>query len=143
MGSRQKVKVEQAPISADMPKINLNAAGLDIGASEIWVAIPPGRESETVRVFGTFTPDLTALADWLEKVKVDTVAMESTGVYWIPIYNLLEERGLTVYLVNPVHMKRVPGRKSDLKDCQWIQQLHTYGLLLNSHDIVCGFSSLF
>ncbi|HEY3289455.1 MAG TPA: IS110 family transposase [Anaerolineae bacterium] len=129
MGTRSKVKVEQTPISAEMAQINLNAAGLDIGASEIWVAIPPGREQETVRVFGSFTPDLIALANWLKKARVDTVALESTGVYWIPIYNLLEERGLQVCLVNPGHLKQVPGRKSDLKDCQWIQQLHTYGLL--------------
>ena len=132
MGTRSKAKVEQAALSAEMPKINVNAAGLDIGASEIWVALPPGRAEETVRVFGTFTSDLITLGDFLEKNKVDTVAMESTGVYWIPIYNLLEERGLQVYLVNPVHMKRVPGRKSDVKDCQWIQQLHTYGLLSSS-----------
>jgi transposase len=129
MGSRSRAKVKQAVTSSERPKINLNAAGLDIGASEIWAAIPPGRNGETVREFGTFTPDWTALAEWLEKNKVDTVAMESTGVFWIPIYNLLEERGLQVYLVNPLHIKRVPGRKSDVKDCQWIQQLHRYGLL--------------
>ncbi|MCL5999718.1 MAG: IS110 family transposase [Chloroflexi bacterium] len=129
MDTRRKGKAEQAPSSAELPKINPNAAGLDIGASDIWVAIPPGRDGETVRVFGTFTPDLCALADWLKQCQIDTVAMESTGVYWIPIYNLLEARGLQVYLVNPLHLKRVPGRKSDLKDCQWIQQLHSYGLL--------------
>ena len=114
---------------AEMEQTHPNAAGIDIGASEMWVAVPPGRAAESVRMFGTFTPDLTALADWLVACQVDTVALESTGVYWIPIYNILEARGLEVYLVNPLHLKRVPGRKSDVQDCQWLQQLHSYGLL--------------
>lgn len=109
-----------------------NAAGLDIGASEIMVAIPPDREGETVRGFGTYTPDLAALADWLKKAGVTHVAMESTGVYWIPIFELLEERGFEVIVVNARHIKHPPGRKSDVMDCQWIQQLHAHGMLRGS-----------
>jgi transposase len=112
-----------------LEQINLNAAGLDIGDKEIYVAVPKEKDRESVRVFRTFTTDLYALADWLKACGVDTVAMESTGVYWIPVYDILESRGFEVYLVNARHIKNVPGRKTDILDCQWIQQLHTYGLL--------------
>src|SRR5512136_291169 len=109
--------------------IHPNAAGLDIGSAEIWAAVAPDRSAEPVRKFGTFTPDLNALAEWLLACGVDTVAMESTGVYWIPVYEILEARGLQVFVVNARHVKNVPGRKSDIQDCQWIQGLHSVGLL--------------
>jgi transposase len=112
--------------------IHPNAAGLDIGAHEIFGCVPPNRTDKNVRVFGTFTADLGCLADWLAMNDVDTVAMESTGVYWIPIFELLEARGFKVHLVNARSMKAVPGRKSDYQDCQWIQKLHSLGLLTNS-----------
>jgi transposase len=115
-----------------MSVIYPNAAGLDIGSTEIMVAVPPDREGETVRGFGTYTPDLKALVDWLREKAVTQVAMESTGVYWIPIYELLEERGFEVIVVNARHIKMPPGRKSDVKDCQWIQRLHSYGMLSGS-----------
>jgi transposase len=115
-----------------LPIVYPNAAGLDIGASEIYACAPPDRIEEPVQVFGTFTVDLHALADWLAACEVDTVAMESTGVYWIPAFELLEKRGFQVYLVNARHLKGVPGRKSDYRDCQWIQKLHSVGLLTNS-----------
>ena len=115
-----------------LEQINFNASGLDIGSSEIWVAIPEGRDEQTVRKFDTFTSDLHALADWLISCDVDTVAMESTGVYWVPIFEILEKCGLEVLLVNARHIKNVTGRKTDVLDCQWIQQLHTYGLLRGS-----------
>jgi len=109
--------------------ININAAGIDIGSTSHFVAVPEDRCEESVREFKTFTPDLHELATWLKECKVDTVAMESTSVYWIPVYELLEEKGFKVLLVNAKHIKNVSGRKSDVSDCQWIQQLHTYGLL--------------
>ena len=112
--------------------IHPNAAGLDIGSEEIWAAVAPDRTAEPVRKFGTFTPDLQALADWLIACGVDTVALESTGVYWIPVYEILEARGLKVYVVNARHVKNVPGRKSDIQDCQWLQGLHSVGLLRGS-----------
>lgn len=112
--------------------VHPNAAGLDIGSREIFASVSPNRMGETVRVFGTFTPDLQSLADWLMSCGVDTVAMESTGVYWIPVFELLEARGLKVQLVNARHVKNVPGRKSDVQDCQWIQKLHALGLLSSS-----------
>jgi transposase len=115
-----------------MQVIYPNAAGLDIGSTEIMVAIPPDREGETVRGFGTYTPDLKELADWLTESQVTHVAMESTGVYWIPIYELLEECGFEVIVVNARHIKTPPGRKSDVRDCQWIQRLHSYGMLSGS-----------
>jgi len=106
-----------------------NAAGVDIGSAAHFVAVPPDRADEPVREFPSFTDDLHAMADWLKACWVDTVAMESTGVYWIPLYELLESRGFTVLLVNARHVKNVSGRKSDVLDCQWLQQLLTYGLL--------------
>src|SRR5262245_30153365 len=109
-----------------------NAAGLDIGAREHWVAVPEDRSDPHVRAFGTFTGDLHALATWLEECGIDTVVMESTGVYWIPIYEILEARGFEVLLVNAAHVRNVPGRKSDVRDCQWLQELHSYGLLRGS-----------
>ena len=127
---KEKKKHSKKAVKLDsLKQISLNAAGLDIGSEEIWVCVPEGRDEEAVRVFPSFTPDLYALADWLEACGVETVAMESTGVYWIPIYEILEKKGFEVYLVNARHIKNVPGKKTDVMDCQWIQQLHTYGLL--------------
>ena len=113
-------------------QVNSNAAGLDIGSAEIWAAVPTDRDGERVRCFGTYTSDLLELADWLQALGIQTVAMESTGVYWIPVFEILEERGLEVLVVNARHIKQVPGRKSDVQDCQWIQRLHSYGLLSGS-----------
>jgi transposase len=112
--------------------IHPKAAGLDIGGEEIWAAVAPDSTAEPVRRFGTFTPDLDALADWLAACGADTVVMESTGVYWIPVYELLEARGFQVQVVNARHVKNVPGRKSDIQDCQWLQGLHSVGLLRGS-----------
>jgi len=109
--------------------LNLNAAGIDIGATAHFVAVPPDRDPQPVRQFATFTADLHRLADWLSSCGVDTVVMESTAVYWIPVFELLDARGFHVLLVNARHVKNVSGRKSDVLDCQWLQQLHTYGLL--------------
>jgi transposase len=109
-----------------------NAAGVDVGATQHYVAVPEGRDEVSVRCFGTFTADLIALADWLVQCGVETVAMESTGVYWIPLFETLQQRGLEVKVVNPAHLKTVRGRKTDVQDCQWIQQLHSYGLLRGS-----------
>jgi transposase len=123
---------EQAPRGAQLnvlEQINLNAGGLDIGAAEIWACVPADRDSEAVRKFDTFTTDLHQLAEWLVACGVKSVAMESTGVYWLPIYEMLERYGITACLVNAQATKNVSGRKSDVLDCQWIQQLHTYGLL--------------
>ena len=117
---------------SNFEQINLNAAGVDIGSGEHWVSVPADRDSQSVRRFGCFTPDLKALADWLQQCGIETVAMESTGVYWIPLFQILETRGFEVKLVNAHSVKTVPGRKSDVLDCQWLQQLHTYGLLSGS-----------
>lgn len=122
-----------------------NAAGIDIGAQEIYVAVPPDRDEHTTRRFTSFTCDLQALADWLQGCRIRTVAMESTGVYWIPLYQILEQRGFEVYLVNAHYLKSVPGRKSDVSDCQWIQYLHSVGLLRASFrppDAICAVRSL-
>jgi transposase len=125
---------KQSQVSAweGLKVIQPQAAGLDIGSEEIWAAVAPDHTVEAVRKFGTFTPDLQALADWLTACGADTVAMESTGVYWIPVYEILEARGFQVYVVNARHVKNVPGRKSDIQDCQWLQGLHSVGLLRGS-----------
>jgi len=123
-----------------MEMINPNAAGIDVGSEEHWVAVPADRDEQPVRSFGCFTADLYALADWLEQCGIETVAMESTSVYWIALFQVLETRGFEVKLVNARHLKNVPGRKSDVLDCQWIQRLHSYGLLSGSfrpEDQVC------
>src|SRR6516225_10636975 len=109
-----------------------HAAGIDVGNSTHYVAVRPDRDPEPVRRFECFTADLHRLADWLKSCRVKTVAMQSTGVYWIPLYEILEEHGFEVYLVNARHTKNLPGRKSDVQESQWLLQLHTYGLLRNS-----------
>lgn len=122
-----------------------NAAGIDIGATEIFAAVPADRDTDSVRSFPTFTQDLHELADWLQRCRVDTVAMESTGVYWIPLFQILEVRGIEVHLVNAQHVHHVPGRKSDVLDCQWLQYLHSVGLLKASfrpEQAVCEIRSL-
>jgi transposase len=106
-----------------------NAAGIDIGSASHFVAVPADRDDEPVREFKSFTEDLMAMADWLERCGIETIAMESTGVFWIPVFELLESRGFTVFLVNARHVKNVSGRKSDVLDCQWLQQLMSFGLL--------------
>lgn len=135
----QKKRAKQPSRSFSM--INPNAAGIDVGSTFHVVAVPADRAAEAVRTFQTFTSDLHRLADWLQEVGVTTVAMESTGVYWIPVFEILEARGLEVILVNARHVKNVPGRKTDVNDAQWLQQLHQYGLLRGSfrpHDRMVG-----
>ena len=129
---RSGFPVDNVPLPKSLGKVNLNAAGIDIGSTQHYVAVPTDRDESHVRCFGTFTSDLESLADWLKQCGIQTVAMESTGVYWIPVFELLESRGLEVKLVEPGKLKSVPGRKTDVLDCQWIQQLHTYGLLAGS-----------
>jgi transposase len=122
-----------------------HAAGIDIGSASHFVAVPPDSDDVPVREFRSFTADLHALADWLKSCGVETVAMESTGVYWIALYELLESRGFEVLLVNARHVKNVSGRKSDVLDCQWLQQLHAYGLLRGAfrpNEAVCALRSL-
>ena len=139
--AQHKRPTTQAAISLTHP----NAAGIDIGSAAHFVAVPPERDDEPVREFASFTADLHRLADWLDACGVDTVAMESTGVYWIPLYELLESRGFTVLLVNARHVKNVSGRKSDVLDCQWLQQLMSFGLLRGAFrpaDQVCVLRSL-
>lgn len=120
---------KQITFPAHLDHINKMAAGIDIGSSSHFVAVPMGCDDVSVREFKSFTTDLIELADWLEHCGIETVAMESTGVYWIPLYELLESRGFEVKLVDARHVKNVSGRKTDVLDCQWLQQLHTYGLL--------------
>ena len=127
--SSNKAKSQRSRERALLRKVYLNAAGIDIGANVHWVAVPEDRAAYPVRSFGVFTRDLIALCDWLKKCQVETIVMESTGVYWIPLYQMLERKGFEVRLVNAHHVKNVPGRKTDVKDCQWLQQLHTFGML--------------
>lgn len=128
----QEKKASRRRSSSLLERIKRNAAGIDCGSEHHHVAVPSDRDPEPVRSFKTFTADLHRLAEWLAACGIDTVAMESTGVYWIPIYEILEERGFEVVLVNARHVKNVPGRKSDVLDCQWIQELHSVGLLRGS-----------
>jgi transposase len=112
--------------------VHPDAAGIDVGGHEHWVAIRPDRDPEPVRRFGSFTCDVREMARWLVERGVRSVALQSTGVYWMPVLEVLEEHGLEVYLVNAQHTRNVPGRKSDVQECQWLLKLHTFGLLRNS-----------
>jgi transposase len=116
----------------DLVVVNPKAAGIDIGSREHWVAVSPQCSEVSVRSFPARTSGLHQLADWLVACGITTVAMESTGVYWVPLYEILEAHGLDVQLVNARHVRHVPGRKSDVLDCQWILKLHTFGLLRGS-----------
>jgi transposase len=131
LGKQSKLG-RRGKVSKELPLINPDTAGIDVGASEHYVAVPLDRDEQPVRRFGAFTEDLHAVAKWLLRCGVKTVAMESTGVYWIPLYQILESYGLEVKLVNAHHVKNVPGRKSDVQDCQWLQQLQSFGLLSGS-----------
>jgi transposase len=127
---RRPIKPRVSP--SVLERINPNVAGIDCGSAEHFVAVPPDRDPTPVRSFPTFTSDLHRLADWLTACRVTSVAMEATGVYWIPIYEILEARGFAVHLVNARHGKNVPGRKSDVSDCEWLRELHSVGLLRGS-----------
>lgn len=130
--STSRKKSKKISIDDGWQLINAHAAGIDIGSRENWVCVPPDAAGANVRKFGTFTADLEAMAQWLVDCGVSSVAMEATGVYWIPAFQILERRGLKVILANARQTKNVAGRKSDVMDCQWIQRLHTYGLLQGS-----------
>ena len=119
----------QKRIAGHLETINLHAAGIDIGSGSHFVAVPKELDEQLVREFPVFTADLENMAKWLVKIGVTTVVMESTGVYWIPAFEMLEAYNLKVHLVNARHVKNVAGRKTDVQDCQWLQQLHTYRLL--------------
>ena len=124
---------------------NPDAAGIDVGSQVHYVAVPEDRAEESVRSFGAFTAQLDELVQWLKDCGIKTVAMESTGVYWIPLYQKLEEAGFEVLLVDARQAKHVPGRKSDVQDCQWLQQLHSYGLLraaFRPEDDICRLRTL-
>lgn len=112
--------------------LNRNAAGIDVGNAEHYVAVPAGRDPEPVRTFGSFTADLHRMAQWLKACGVETVVMQATGVYWIALFQTLESYGFQVNVVNARHTKTLPGRKTDVLECQWLQKLHTFGLLNNS-----------
>ena len=136
MSQRRQSKRERA----DKPKVDWkalevvhpHAAGIDIGGSEHWVAVSPERDEQPVRRFDCFTADVEQMADWLVDRGVRSVAMQSTGVYWMPVFEILQQHGLEVFLVNARHTKNLPGRKSDIAECQWLLKLHTFGLLNNS-----------
>lgn len=123
-------KIQSEDISLEV--IHPDAAGIDIGNESHYVAVPPTRDSEPVHRFGCTTAELKAMAQWLKQCGIRTVAMQSTGVYWIAVYDILEQAGLDVYLVNARDTKNLPGRKSDVQESQWLMKLHTYGLLRNS-----------
>jgi transposase len=133
MARKRKTKrSHQAGRPENIPILNSNAAGMDIGADEIYVAVPADRDNQPVQRFATFTGELCRLSEWLKQCRIDTVAMEATGVYWIPVYQILEASGFELCLVNARYFQNVPGRKTDVSDCQWLQRLHSAGLLRGS-----------
>ena len=130
---KKKNKASKRAHFQSLPLIHPNAAGIDVGAKEHVVAVPCDRDSQPVRTFQAFTPDLHELAAWLKRCGIETVALESTGIYWLSLYEVLEQHGFEVRVVNARHVKNVPGRtKTDVLDCQWIQKLHSFGLLNGS-----------
>jgi transposase len=133
--NRRQRKDLQFRLNSDTPRLEVihpDAAGIDIGNESHFVAVGPGKDSHPVREFGSWTGALHEMADWLQSCGVKTVAMQSTGVYWIALYDVLEKHGLEVFLVNARHTKNVPGRKSDVQESEWLRRLHSYGLLRNS-----------
>ncbi len=131
-----KQRIKKATAKADatqgIPPLNLHAAGIDVGSAEHYVAVPPDRDADPIQKFGSFTADLHRMGRWLKDCRVQTVVMQSTGVYWTALYDVLESYGLEVNVANARHTKTLPGRKTDVQECQWLQKLHTYGLLNDS-----------
>ena len=127
--TRRSSRRRSRPQPQPRPLVEPNSAGIDVGARQMYVAVPEDRDPEPVRIFSTFTQDLEALADWLLDCNITTAAMESTGVYWIPLYQILEDRGIQVCLTSARQMRNVPGRRTDWQECQWLQYLHSVGLL--------------
>ena len=145
MARRRRRRKGKGSRTAQPNVMHPDAAGLDIGSTEVYAAVRPERDPDPIRNFPTFTVDLHALANWLKECQVTTVAMESTGVYWIPVYQILEAHGFEVVLVNARHVHSVPGRKSDVADCEWLRYLHSVGLLRGSFrpaDEVCVLRSV-
>jgi len=125
---RRREHIRRAVAAGTLPVVSGDVAGIDIGSREHYVALPPDR-GQPVRSFGCFTPELVRLAEFLKEHRIKTVMMEATGVYWVPLFELLEQRGFDVQLVDARHLKNVSGRKSDVQDCEWVQRLGSYGLL--------------
>ncbi len=143
--TRKKRAKDKGKAVLGLPVLHANTAGIDIGATEIYVAVPADRDDEPVRCFGGFTEDLRKIADWLGRCGVQRVGMEATGVYWIPLWQILADEGFEVCLVNARHFKNVPGKKTDVEDCQWLQFLHSVGLLRSSFrpdQATCGVRTL-
>jgi transposase len=139
-------KRRSRPTAQGLPVIHPDTAGIDIGATALYVAVPSDRDTKPVRTFGTFTEDLRQLAEWLGRCGIRSVAMESTGVYWIPVFQVLASAGFEVCLVNPRNVKHVSGRKTDVSDCQWLQHLHAVGLLQASFrpdDAICALRTIY
>lgn len=134
MNRRQRRELGQRVAASDpgLTIVNPHAGGIDVGNDSHFVAVPPDRDPNPVREFGCWTAALQAMAEWLRSCKIDTVALQATGVYWIPLYDVIEQHGIRVVLVNAQHTKNVPGRKTDVQECQWLMKLHTYGLLRDS-----------
>src|SRR6266850_3980990 len=134
MNRKQRREIMRQMQSEDLnlEVVHPHAAGIDIGNASHYVAVPPSRDPQPVRCFGCTTAELKKMAEWLTQCGIRTVAMQSTGVYWIAVYEILEEAGLEVYLVNARETKNLPGRKTDVQESQWLMKLHTYGLLRNS-----------
>jgi len=133
MKTRKKSPDKKVQKTSPISIINPNAAGIDIGDTMHAVAVPDGRSALSIREFGTMTCDLELIVTWFKECAIDTVAMESTGVYWKPLFSLLLQHNIKVYLVNARHVRNVTGRKNDQQDAQWLQQLHSFGLLKSSY----------
>ncbi len=134
LNRKQRRELERQVAAADpgLTIVHANAGGIDVGNESHYVAVPPDRDPNPVREFGCWTAALNQMAEWLKSCRIDTVAMQATGVYWIALYDVLEQHGIRVVLVNAQHTKNVPGRKTDVQECQWLMKLHTYGLLRDS-----------
>ena len=134
LNRKQRRELERRVAAADpgLAIVHAHAGGIDVGNESHYVAVPPDRDPVPVREFGCWTAALSEMAEWLKSCRIDTVAMQATGVYWIALYDVLEQHGIRVVLATAQHTKNVPGRKTDVQECQWLMKLHTYGLLNNS-----------
>ena len=134
LNRKQRRELERRLVSDDpgLRIVHPNAGGIDVGNESHFAAVPADRDAQPVQEFGSWTADLHRMGKWLQSCRIDTVAVQATGVYWIPLYDILTEHGIRVVLVNAQHTKNVPGRKSDVQESQWLMKLHTYGLLRDS-----------